>query len=177
MNTKKSKPGDQHLIYDENAPSGERASAIFRLGVDGFFEMELFLAELFNHPEPILRGQSITVLLGLWKKKRYLDHCIQMLHNDVDGITRSDAAFAMGQFAKYTEVAKEKKKIVQELTKRLQEDVNEFVQKQCYQKILETVIPDRRSASLPGEFNRQRDVDWELLKSYLDTVSSTHQSS
>src|SRR5687768_9109542 len=103
MKRRKSTPEDEVLIYDETIDPGERASALFRLAVDGFSDMEPLLVNLLSHSESILRGQAIKILLSGWNLPKYLDYAVRMLHHDPDSDVRSDAAFTLSQFARHCE--------------------------------------------------------------------------
>lgn len=46
---------------------------------------------------------------------------------------------------------------------------NESVPKQRCEQILNIVEDQRLGIELPARFNRERDVDWQLLKPYIDT--------
>ena len=169
MIRKKSKEGDVQLIHDESANVAERASAIFRLAVDGYIEMEPYLAKLLSHQEYLLRGESIKALLGGWGKERYLNKAVEMLHRDSEYSVRSDAAFSLKQFVtKFENGQKYKERVLGELLRQLQTDENFSVQKRCYEQILKTITGERFGIKLPNYFDRERDVDWNLLQPYLE---------
>lgn len=163
---RKSKPEDDTLIYDENADPVERASAISRLTVDGFTDIEPLLAQILRHESLFLRSQSIISLLGFFHKSRYIDDAVQMLHSDPEWMARGDAVFALSRFASRT--GEQRKPIIRELVQCLMRDENSAVQRKCYEGLLLLLAPERKRSSIPDNFNRERDVDWELLKPYLD---------
>lgn len=162
----KSKPEDNGLAYDEGARPVDRASAISRLTADGFEEIEPLLAQLIISDDFLLRGEAIKALLGLWKKSHYLNDAVRMLHTDAEWSVRGDAAFSLTQFALRTGVQQET--IVRELVRSLTQDEHFGVQEACYRGLLKLLTQERKLSTLPTSFNRERDVDWELLKPYLD---------
>jgi hypothetical protein len=169
MRTQKSQPGDKELIYDENIDVGERASALFRLAVDGYSQMEPLLVSLLNHNESMLRGEAIKILLNGWNLPQYLDDAVKMLHNDPDDHARSDAAFSLGQFARYCEAGIEQQDfIIKELIYQLINDEKPFVQSTCYDQLLGLLAPERGYVELPDDFSLERDVDWKLLTPYVN---------
>lgn len=168
MRRRKSTPEDEIIIYDETINPGERASALFRLAVDGFSDMEPLLVKLLSHNARILRGEAIKILLSSWRLPQYLDDAVRMLHHDLDDHVRSDAAYSLAQFARYSEDGiKQKDFIIKELVQSLMNDDEQFVQETCYEGLLKLLAPERGYVQLPDDFNRERDVDWELLKPWI----------
>ena len=168
MKRRKSREGDERLIHDESANVAERASAIFRLAVDGFTEMEPYLVELLSHKEYLLRAESIKVLLGGWGKERHLDKAIEMLHYDLEYEVRSSTAFSLDGFVvRFEDGQKHKERVLKELIKQLQNDEDQFVQRQCYVSALLIIENKRIGVEVQDNFNREKDVDWNLLKLYV----------
>ncbi len=168
MIRRKSKEGDEQLIHDESVNVAERASAIFRLAVDGYTEMESYLVQLLDHEDDLLRGESIKVLLGGWKKEKYVDKAIEMLHHDPEYAVRGDTAFSLRQFVTgFENGQKYKERVLKELIKQLQKDENWAAQSSCYEETLKIITGERFGIKLPDDFNRERDVDWNLLQPYV----------
>jgi hypothetical protein len=173
MRKQKAKPGDKELIYNESIDVGERASALFRLAVDGYSQMEPLLVSLLSHKEGMLRGEAIKILLRGWNLPKYLDDAVKMLHKDPDEDVRSDAAFSLGQFARYCEDGiKQQSFIIKELVCQLMKDESSFVRKTCYEQLLELLAPERGYVELPDDLSLERDVDWKLLEPYINTKNS-----
>lgn len=166
MQRYKSKPEDDKLIYDESADVVERASAISRLTVDGFYEIEPLLVKLLDHESFLLRGEAIKSLLGFWRKSEYIDNAVRLLRTDRDPTVRSDAAFALSRVTLRT--GKQREMIVEKLVEGLMQDEDFGVHEECYRGLLQILAPERSLTTIPTYFNRERDVDWELLKPYLD---------
>lgn len=164
----KSTPDDDDLAYDESARPVDRAGAVKRLALDGFTEIEPLLAELLHHDNFLLRGQAIKLLLSIWTRSRYIDDGVKMLHSDSEWEVRANAAFALSSFAAYT--GEQRERIVRELLVQLLNDEDHAVQRRCYEGLLQLIVPERSQANSPTYFNRERDVDWELLKPYLDEL-------
>lgn len=170
MKRRKSEPGDEQLIYDETINVGERASAIFRLAVDGYREMQPLLISLLTHKEEMLRGEAINTLLNGWGLAKYLDIALNMLINDPSYRVRSDAASALGGFALTTEEGdKCKELIIQKLVDQLIKEESPFTRATCYEEIVRLLgVKMFLDAELSDDFSLERDVDWELLKPYLN---------
>lgn len=170
MKRRKSEPGDEKLIYDETINSGERASAIFRLAVDGYREMQPLIVSLLTHKEEIFRGDAIKTLLQLWHLPEYLDYGLNMLNSDPSDRVRSDAAFAVGEFGfiSYKE-DKCRELITQKLVDQLIKEESPFTRKTCYEEIVRILGVKRYiEEKVIDDFSLERDVDWELLKPYLN---------
>lgn len=178
MIRKKSSEADEQVIYDENADSVERVAAISRLAVDGYEEMEPFLANLLQQGNYQLRRIAINVLLAGWGQSKYLNKVIEILHTDFDENLRVSAARSLGTFAmRFENGQKHKQRILQELIKQLQIDEDFIVQTVCYEEAYKIIKDKRfgvdfsRYGAHPSDFfNRDRDVDWELLKPYMENA-------
>lgn len=168
MERRKSKPNDEKLIYDESADMVDRDGAIFRLAVDGYGAMQPLLEQLLIHPQYMLRSRAIKVLLGGWGLSEYFNKAVEMLRSDADYSVRSGAGFALSQYARNFESGRKvKDKIAGELTKSLLEDDDIAVQESSYEELLR-VIGQKRPNTKEVEFNRETEVDWDLLQPYLE---------
>lgn len=162
----KSSPADDLLVRDKTARPVDRTSAITRLVFDGFNDIEPLLADMLKDDSYLLRAQAVKALIGSWGRSEYLNDAKRLLRSDPEWLVRSDAAFALSQYAqKHRE---QQQYIAEELARQLVQDGDSEVQKNCYQELLRLLAPDRDWLSVPDYFNRERDVDWGLLKPYLD---------
>lgn len=166
MQRRKSTPNDDALLQNDSADPVERASAMTRIGIDNLKHFETTIAGLLNHPNFILRGEAIKVLLGKWEMSKYLNDAVQMLRSDSEWSARADAATAMSTFTQFTKQSHEL--VLSELINCLMNDEHRSGQKSCYEEILKILAPSKDWTSLPNRFDRERDVDWNLLKPYLD---------
>jgi hypothetical protein len=172
----KSSPDDDRLIQDENARPLDRAAAMTRLRFDKLYHFEPFFASLLDHAAYVLRGEAIKTLLGMWKRSEYLDAAIQLLRSDPEWETRTDAAFAMTMALGQGVIkGSERERVIEELAQALMRDEDDIAQSRYYELLLEILAPERKGA-VPDYFNRERDVDWQLLKPYLDKVPPARQS-
>ncbi|HVG39187.1 MAG TPA: hypothetical protein VM870_07865 [Pyrinomonadaceae bacterium] len=153
------------LLQDINADPVERSSAMVRIGVDKLTHFKPVIADLLRHQHFILRGEAIKVLLGKWNLPEYVEEGVQMLRHDLEWSTRADAASALSWFAFAT--GKQTDLIARELVRSLKEDENRSVHEEAYSGLLRILTPERKQSTIPDDFNRERDVDWELLKPYL----------
>lgn len=165
MQRYKSSPADDQLVRDPHADSLERASSIARLAFDQLYEFEPVFAALLTDQSSDLREAAIKALLGRWNLPQYLEAGITLLHHDPDWVVRSDAAFALASYVQFT--GDQRERVMRELVRCVQHDTDPAVQEQCYSKFL-ALLNGHSSYNEPDDFNRDRDVDWELLKPYLD---------
>lgn len=165
----KSKLEDERLVQDEGANHLERESAIKRLAFDQIYEMEPVFARLVYHPSPYIAGAAIYALLARWGKTQYLGDGIRILHSALEPVAREKAAFALYEFAQRGEASGSyKEQVIRELAHALTHDEDFGVHEECYRGLLQLLAPERGLTNFPTYFNRARDVDWELLKPYLD---------
>lgn len=163
-------PDDLRNLSDPNADPVDRVQALSRLAhweKGKYNNLEPTIAGLIaDDPSSAVRGGAIKTLLSGWKREKYFELAIQMLHTDTDAdwIARADAAYALSAFAKYT--GKGRDRVIRELAKAVRDDDAWPVQQRCYEELLELLAPDHE-ANFSGEFNRDRDVDWNLLSPYL----------
>lgn len=172
MQHKKSTSEDLQMLHDESADPVERSSAIARLVADGFNNFEETLVELLNHPHFILRGEAIKVLLSKWRLAKYMNHAVRMLHADSEWSVRADAAYSMSSFTQRT--GKQRELVTKELVRCLLQDEDWATQKSCYEELVKLLAPDKANIELPDRFNPDRDVDWDLLKPYLNKSQIPH---
>jgi hypothetical protein len=174
----KSTPQDDIIARDESADPIDRESAIGKLTVDRLYEFEPLFAELLNHPSHYLRGKCVYSLVGFWNRVEYLERALEMLRTEPEWEARQDAAHALTSFVLYSKICTpvQRERIILELVRALTADEDEFVQKACYEDLIEILAPERKLIQLPDYFDRNRDVDWNLLKPYLDKVPPARQS-
>lgn len=176
MTRYKSTPEDEQLVRDDSADPLERETSIKRLAYDQIYEMEATFARLIKDSSPYVKGAALNALLAYWKKSQYIDDAICVLRQDESPTSREKAAFALSQFLNRNDAAKDyEKRIVSELVRALTHDDDFGVQEVCYQEIVKRLAPDRKVVSHAMYFNRERDVDWELLKPYLDSSQIPEQ--
>ncbi|MBA3438729.1 MAG: HEAT repeat domain-containing protein [Pyrinomonadaceae bacterium] len=165
----KSKPEHDRLVRDEAADPIERASAMSLLAFDQLYEFEPVAAEWLQHREAFLRAEAVKVLVGRWDKVAYLDEAMRLLHFDPEWVVRAGAAFALSQFIELSKQSDQyKEQIVRELVRALLQDKDWKVQESIYQGLWKVLKFGSTYNYSSGKFDRDRDVDWELLKPYLD---------
>ena len=165
---KKQHPGDLQLIRDESGNVADRASALYRLAIDclrfGDNDREMLVAftkEWLSHREPMLRAEAVTLLLRVWELDDQLWVVIDRLHNDEDPSVRSNAALSLSFYLENTQT--HRALILSTLVKRLECDEDDIVQGSCYLELLKHLAPELADDEIPFDFDRMRDVDWELL--------------
>jgi len=166
MQRLKSTPQEDLILVDESASSEDRESAVNRLAFDGCFSiLEPELEKWLNHKDFILKGKALKVLLGRMGKEKYIDEAIEILQSDKNWSVRTDFAYALKQLAGKFEIkADVKEKVVKALTTALMNDEEPFVQQSSYAALLE-LIKGKKNES--DSFDREKDVDWEILQPYL----------
>jgi hypothetical protein len=132
-------PEDLRVLTDASADAARRAQALSRLSH--------WEKGKFDHLEP-----TIAALLELLQVR------------DEWSVARTDAAFALGQFVRFT--GKERDRIIRALVKALQNDPDSAVQASCYEQLLQLLAPQREAPEI-DDFDRARDVDWALLQPYV----------
>lgn len=161
----KSKPEDVSIASNEKTDAVERSSAIARLRFDGCTEIEPLLIKLLRHQSFLLRRDAIVTLVGFWKKSEFVDLALQFLHDDEDETVRSGAAYALAEFV--TNTGMNKQSVVAGLSTQLKRETQFGAQEECYKGLLRLVAPHKLLPSVSTAFKRERDVDWNLLRSYL----------
>ncbi|MBA4124418.1 MAG: HEAT repeat domain-containing protein [Acidobacteria bacterium] len=169
MKRVKSTQYDEIILRDESTSPADRVSAATVLASDGFGQ-EIFpvLEKWLNHSHFLLRAEAIWMILSGFGHQKYVEKAIQMLHNDDNWSVRKYASLALSDFSKeYVEGKKYEEQIIKELLISLLNDEDGFVQRDSY-KGLYKLIKGKRERSDENEFDRNRDVDWDLLLPYLD---------
>lgn len=162
---KKITPEDLRTLTDVSADPVDRAESLARLThweKGKYDHLEPTIASLLRDPSATVRGAAIKTLLG-WGREKYMDAAIQMLRSDEgeDGIARSNAAFALAAYAQHFG---ERDRIVREMVSSLRNDPEWSVQEKCYELLLSLVAPHQKHTPGYDPFDRDRDVDWELLR-------------
>lgn len=169
MKRLKSTPEDERILKDEAANPADRASAAESLAFDGFGkQLHPVLDEWLTSSEFILRNHAISMLLGIWGHKKYLNEGLNFLHSDEHWLVRKGSSIALLKFAQeFIEGEKYKNQIMKELLISLIQDENQFVQKSSY-KCVYQLITGRKLNVDEDYFDRNRDANWDLLQPYLD---------
>lgn len=160
----KSSASDVSVLGDETADVVSRVSALSVLASDKRLDLEPEIAGLLSHPAPALRAEALLVLLARWNKPSYLADALQMLHRDPSWQARTDAALTLVWFAQGN--PQEKDRLLRELTRCLMQDEDVSVQQVCYEGIIDLLAP-ADLPEVPDFFDRERDVDRELIRPYL----------
>jgi HEAT repeat protein len=165
MKQKKSQPGDEKLIFDETAEPSLRACAVTRLAADHRREFEPQFARFLEHENELLRCETISALVVLLRLEKYIPHALGMIAKDPSDYVRARAAFAVGFYA-YAEGG-EKETILRALARAVQQDGSTLVIKAAYEGMLTILVPDAKLSRVPYDIDRERDVDWDLIRPYL----------
>lgn len=172
MNRIKSTLKDEQILLDETANPADRASAAESLAFDGFGkQIHPVLDEWLISSEFILRNQAISMLLGIWGHRKYLNTGFNLLHSDEHWLVRKGSSIALSKFAReFIEGTKYRDQIIRELISSLIKDENQFVQKNSYKCVYE-LITSKKFNMDKDYSDRSQDVDWNLLKPYLEKYS------
>ncbi len=166
----KAKKDDHIVLQNDKETHSVRACALSRLASDQRRELEPYIADLVSHKVPILRAEAIRVLVGRWNLKKYLSACYNLLFNDPDVMVREYAACALAGYARYQEVISEneKKRVLRALAKVVQSDIY-GANEAAYDGILQILgYPIYELLNLNRMFDPKIDVNWDLLKPFLD---------
>jgi HEAT repeat protein len=167
----KAQPNDPYVLRDETARPVDRASALSRLVSDRRTEFEPDIVRCLAHEHPVLRGDALMALVGRWRMERHVSHADRMLVEDPDEAVRGNAAWALSMYAARADriSEQERTRILRTLARVVLSDEDPGVQQSAYDGVLR--ILDRPFAEYMREarfFDPQRDVNWELLKPYLE---------
>lgn len=162
MRRKKQRPGDDQLVHNEAADPVERASALMRLAADGRTDLMDTATAWLSHPDSILRSEAITLLLVFWRLDSAFSAVLELLHADADPDIRSAAATALSRYVEHVPARRED--VLTALVYQLTHDDDPITQRTCYEKLLRLILPRGTTPDLPHRFNRELDVDWELLR-------------
>jgi hypothetical protein len=168
MRRTKQRPGDERLLYDESADEVDRASALLRLAADGRADLVSVAQAWLTHDNVTLRAEGINMLLSFWRRADAVPAALDLLHHDPEPDVRAMAAGALSSFVKITQ--SDRDHILAELVEQLEREEDPIVQHSLYETLLPHVAPgaDHR---LPHHFDRERDVNWELLRPWRSKVN------
>jgi hypothetical protein len=166
----KAQPNDPYVLRDETARPVDRAAALSRLVSDRRTEFEPDIVKCLAHDHPILRGKALIALVGHWCMARHVPQADRLLVEDPDEAVRGNAAYALSMYAWLGGVPEqERSRILRTLARVAQTEEDPGVQQSAYEGVLR--ILDRPFAEYMREarvFDPRRDVNWELLKPYLE---------
>jgi len=168
---KKITDNDLRVLVDANADPAERAQALTRLAhweKGKYLHLEPTIAGLVRDPSFLVRGAAINTLLG-WGLEQYIDAAIEMLRTDFDDdrtLQRVEAGQALERYT--ARFGKHRDRVIRALVAGLRRDPSWCVQAACYRSLLRLLAPDRELEEHDREFDRDQDVDWELLRSYFE---------
>jgi vesicle coat complex subunit len=157
---------DVRALTDPNSDPVDREAALRHLAhweKGKYVHLEPTIARLFHDPIPMVRGAAIKALVGTWHLTDHVDEALKMMRGDSDWSVRADAAFAVGSYAKYT--GHERERILKALAEAVRADEDPAVQEAAYEQVL--ALLERDITWSAGEFDRDRNVDWELLQPHL----------
>lgn len=160
----KARPGDERTLRDSAADTGERVAALSRLTSDRRLDLEREVRALLEHPEPRLRAEAASTLVGRWWREEDVDDVVAVLHDDPHYHARAGAAAALAMFVQRT--GKQRERLVRELVTALRADEDAITQRAIYEDLLRLLAPDRDWVGVPADFDPARDADWDLLEPY-----------
>ena len=169
MTAKQVTEQDLRNLTDQAAEPADRAEALMRLAhweKGQYDRLEPTIVGLLDDASAMVRGGAIKTLLA-WQRDSHVESAIRLLQtdHDEDWTARANAAYALGNYALNT--GRSRERIIRALTAALRHDPEWPVQEQCYESLLQLLRPEQTIASNGGEFDRERDVDWELLRPYI----------
>ena len=169
MTTKKQRPGDLVLVCDEFAAPVERASAMMRLAVDGHTEMIELAEQWLSHDSVDLRLEAIRLLIGGWELRDRIPQALHLIRHDPAPAVRATAARALLRYHRRTGESRDL--TLRALVDHLRNDEDEVNQQGAYEQLLAELRPNDQLPALPRDFDRERDVDWELLRPWMEPPS------
>ncbi len=165
----KSTPQDEITLRDKTANPADRASSASKLAFDGLREqVNPVLDNWLRDSDPLLRSESVWMLIARFGNQKYIDEAINMVHRDSDYVVRGTAVRALTLFAK--EIIggeRHRDQIIKELFISLLNDKDELVQKDSYEGLYR-LITKKELKDDKDYFDLNKDVDWDLLQPYLE---------
>lgn len=161
--TKTISDADVRALTDPNSDPVDREAALRHLAhweKGKYVHLEKTIASLFNDHVAMVRGAAVKALVGSWQLSDHVEAALRMLQKDGDWSVRADAAFALGSYAKNT--GQQRERIFRALVDAVRSDEDPATQEAAYEQAL--ALHGRGVTWATGRFDRDRDVDWELLK-------------
>jgi hypothetical protein len=169
MRRRKQRPGDEKLVHDETADPVERASALMRLAADGRTDLVDTAIAWLSHPESMLRSEAVTKLLVFWRRENQFSAVLDLLYQDPDPDVRVAAACALSTFIE--PVPSHRDEVLRALVHQLEQEDDRAAQACYYEELLRHILPKGTVPDVPHLFDRERDVDWELLRPWRSKVN------
>jgi hypothetical protein len=94
---------------------------------------------------------------------------IDLLHHDPDPEVRSAAAHALSTCI--DDAPSHQDQVMYALMHQLEHDDDPITQSTCYEELLRHILPREALPRIPHLFNRERDVDWELLRPWRNKIT------
>jgi HEAT repeat protein len=140
-----------------------------RLAADGRTDLVDTAIAWLSHPESMLRSEAITMLLVFWRRESAFPKVLELLHHDPDPDIRGAAAGALSRFVEHA--PSYRARVLDALFYQLTHDDDPITQRTCYKKLLQHILPKEAVPDIPHRFNRETDVDWELLRPWRSKVN------
>jgi hypothetical protein len=169
MRRTKQRPGDEQLVHDESADPVDRASALMRLAADGRTDLVDTAIAWLSHPESMLRSEAITKLLVFWRRENQFSTVLDLLHHDPDPDVRAAAACALSTYIEHAPSHGDE--VLRALVHQLEHEDDRAAQACYYEELLRHILPREAVPDIPHLFERERDVDWELLRPWRSKVN------
>ena len=165
----KTTPEHERDLTDESADPWARHSAIGAVTFDRRYEFEPVLREYVDHPNPIVRAAATRRLLAMWEREDLVDRAIEMALSDPDEYVRGEVVTGLGYVGTYGGVKPGTIDRVARALIRVMMTEEDWVEQVSAYNSLYSLLMGRRAPMRPDEpFDRDRDVDWEMLGPYLD---------
>jgi hypothetical protein len=164
MTAKETRPLDIKVLK-EGGTTSELIDAIDNVGYDRLLEHEPLIAKYVAAGCPV-RGDALKTLIGRWGLPKYLPVAFDALRRDPSEVICGEVITALYLYAKCCDDHREE--ILREIAVAAVSDHD--VAASAYQTFLELVAPERDRDfmdELDFEFDKDRDVDWQLIAPYL----------
>jgi hypothetical protein len=165
----------ERQLLDPNEDPVNRANAIACMQADGVVRHEELIASFVDHQSPHLRSAAIKMLLR-WDRFGYLPLALDLLKNDPERVVRGTMTQAIAYVA---HVGQHFDEIARALVAAIENDPDPGVARYAYQAARVIIVPENWLDTRVNDenFDRQRDVDWNLLAPYRAPASSQRTSS
>jgi hypothetical protein len=176
----KTTPEDDRLILDETADPQDQWDIATRVGFDQLYHLEPALAKMLFSDNDYRQMTGLATLVARWRMEKYLDRAIELLNDSPKAVVRSDAAGALRGFLwdipDRDRRAGFVKRILREWARRIVDDPDWAVRRECYRYLVLELDPERHDEvhHLPNDFDPALHGDWSVIGPLLDPADVPH---
>jgi hypothetical protein len=150
----------ERILLDENEHGVNRAWALLAMRIDGVVRHEALILSWLDSPDVDLRGEALNTL-AKWKGDEYYSLALERALHDPDEWGRKYAANALCRIA--IELPRYEDEVLRLLVRMVESD--ELFVAFCAHNYAREILGFERQI-ISRIFDREKDVDWQLLAPY-----------